>query len=81
MLSLDGIKPTRKNIASGAYPLFRPLYLVTQGNPSLEVKGFLEWLLGDEGQQAVADQGTVNLREGFRLLDLYRAGNQRANPK
>ncbi len=26
-LSLDGVAPTKENIASGKYPLFRPLYL------------------------------------------------------
>ncbi len=80
VLAIDDFKPNRANIASAAYPLFRPLYLVTQGDPSPAVKGFLKWLLSDEGQQVVSDQGTVTLLEGFRLSDLFRTQNEAVQP-
>ncbi len=74
-LALDGVKPTRDNISSGAYPLYRPLYLVTRGGPSPEIRGFLDWLLSDAGQQVVSDQGTVTMSEGFRLFELFNTRN------
>ena len=39
-LALGGVEPTRETIASGDYPLFRPLYLVTNGEPTGPAKEF-----------------------------------------
>lgn len=76
VLSLNGIEPTKGNIASGAYPLFRPLFIVTKGKPAGKVKDFIDWLLSKEGQKLISDEGTVNLEEGnelkkkFKFMDL-----------
>ena len=67
ILNLNGVQPTKANIGSGKYPLFRPLYLITKGEPSGEVKKFIDWLLSKEGQRIVSEQGTVNLIEGKSL--------------
>lgn len=66
--ALNGYAPTKANLMNGNYPYFRPLYLVTKGNPQGEVKSFLDWLLSNEGQQVVKDAGTVNLSEGKALV-------------
>jgi phosphate transport system substrate-binding protein len=62
----------KRNIASGRYPLFRPLYLVTKGHPKGRVNDFLAWIVGKEGQAELSRQGTVTLEEGKALRDLYR---------
>jgi phosphate transport system substrate-binding protein len=67
ILALDGMDPTHENIASGDYPLFRPLYLVTKGPPSGAAKEFLDWILSDKGQAVLSHAGTVNLAEGAAL--------------
>lgn len=72
ILNLNGIEPTKENIASGEYPLFRPLYVVTKGKPAGEAKAFIDWLLSKEGQKIVSDQGTVNLEEGRGLKAKFR---------
>lgn len=72
ILSLDGKVPTVSNISSGAYPLFRPLYLVTKGKPKGEVKAFLDWLVSPEGQKVIEAQGTVSLRQGKGLKDKFK---------
>ena len=72
ILNLNGIEPTKENIASAKYPLFRPLYLVTKGKPAGEAKAFIDWLLSKEGQKIVSDQGTVNLEEGRGLKAKFR---------
>ena len=72
ILNLNGIEPTKENIASAKYPLFRPLYLVTKGKPAGEVKEFIEWLLSKDGQKIVAGEGTVNLEEGRSLNAKFR---------
>ena len=71
ILAFDGVDPTPQNIASGDYPLFRPLYLVTKGPPAGAKKDFLEWILSDEGQAVLARAGTVNLAEGAALKALF----------
>lgn len=73
VLSLNGIYPSKENIASGKYPLFRPLYLVThRKNNDPEVRKFLDFALGPEGQAIISDMGTVNLNEGKALVPLWR---------
>ncbi len=67
MLKIDGVAPTKENIASGKYPLYRPLYLVTRENPAGEVKNFLDFALSPAGQSLIAAQGTVNIEEGKGL--------------
>jgi phosphate transport system substrate-binding protein len=72
VLRLNDVEPSREQIASARYPLFRPLYLVTRGAPEAEVADFLDWMIGEAGQRVVAEQGTVNLREGRGLERLFR---------
>ncbi|MHC4952966.1 MAG: phosphate ABC transporter substrate-binding protein [Planctomycetota bacterium] len=72
ILELDGVAPTKEAIASGDYPLFRPLYLVTKGEPKGEAKKFLDWIVGPEGQKVLSDAGTVNLEEGAALRSKFK---------
>ncbi len=71
-LKLNGTEPSKENIGSGKYPLFRPLYLITKGKPTGDVKEFIDWLLGEEGQNVVSEQGTVNLIEGKGLKEKFK---------
>ena len=75
-MNLNGIEPTKENIASAKYPFFRSLYLVTKGKPAGEVKAFIDWLLSKDGQKIVAGQGTVNLEEGRGLKVKFRFWQQ-----
>ena len=71
-LSIDGIEPTKANIASGSYSLYRPLYLaVNKQNTSAASKKFVDFVLSDEGQAVISQQGTVNLKEGAALKPLW----------
>ncbi|MCP4747725.1 MAG: phosphate ABC transporter substrate-binding protein [Desulfobacteraceae bacterium] len=72
ILFLDGTAPTKENVANASYPFFRPLFLMTKGEPVGEIKIFIQWLLSAEGQKVVSDQGTVNLTEGARLTKEYK---------
>jgi len=72
LLALDGVDPTKENVANGTYPLFRPLFLMTRGEPAGDVKDFLDWIVSDEGQKVISDQGTVNLEEGRGLVKKFR---------
>jgi len=52
-LSVDGSAPTRASVQSGAYPLKRPLILVTRDAPAGDVKAFLDFMLTPEAQAIV----------------------------
>ncbi|MBF0588077.1 MAG: phosphate ABC transporter substrate-binding protein [Magnetococcales bacterium] len=74
ILKIDGIAPSKENIANGRYPLFRPLYLALNKNRQSEAgRKVVDFVLSDEGQAIISDQGTVNLHEGRRLNALWNA--------
>lgn len=47
------ILPTIENVMSGEYPISRPLFLYTNGEPLGLVKEFIDFVLSEEGQQIV----------------------------
>jgi phosphate transport system substrate-binding protein len=53
-LVVDGSAPTRASVQSGAYPLKRPLILVTRDAPAGDAKAFLDFMLAPEAQAIVA---------------------------
>ena len=55
------IDPTAANIATHKYPMSRPLFLVTNGQPSGEAKVFVDFLLSDRGQALVRKHGYLSL--------------------
>ena len=74
VLAVDGAEPSKANIGSGKYPLYRPLYIVLKkSNPSKKAKAFIDFVLSDEGQAIISSQGTVNLKEGEALNSLWKS--------
>ena len=59
LLKLDGIEGSKANVASGIYPLSRPLLLITNGTPAGEVKSFIEFMQDTECQAIVKQLGYV----------------------
>lgn len=55
------VLPSARTVKDGSYPIARPLFMYTAGQPAGAVKDYLEWVLG-EGQSLVADLGFVPLR-------------------
>ena len=72
ILTLDGIPCTKENVASGNYPYFRPLYLITREKPAGELKKFLDWIVSDAGQAVISSVGTVTLKEGEKLKEKFK---------
>jgi len=61
LLSINKVDPELSNVSSGAYPLRRPLVLVTKTPPSPVVKAFIDFMLDKEGQKAVLEEDFVPL--------------------
>lgn len=62
-VALDGIEPTSAAIASGEYPMARPLFLVTDGPPGGDAARFVDYVLSDAGQQLVTKHGYLTLAQ------------------
>ena len=60
-VAVDGVEPTAESVRNGAYPMSRPLYLVTDGPPVGGAKRFIDFVLSPEGQELVARHGYLNL--------------------
>lgn len=61
LLSVNKVDPELSNVSSGAYPLRRPLVLVTKTSPSPVAKAFLDFMLDKEGQKTVLEEDFVPL--------------------
>jgi len=72
ILRLNDLEPAKVNIISTKYPYFRPLYLMTRGEPTGEIRAFLDWILSPVGQKLISEQGTVNLEEGKDLFKKFK---------
>jgi phosphate transport system substrate-binding protein len=53
--------PTLENTLNKSYPIARPLYMYTLGEPSGAVKAYLDWVHTEAGQVIVAKSGYVPL--------------------
>lgn len=54
--------PTAENVSSGEYPIARPLYIYSLGEPRGAVAEYLSWILSAAGQRVVAASGYVPVR-------------------
>ena len=55
------VLPSIETVNDGTYPISRPLYMYTAGQPAGAVKAYLDWVL-NEGQEQVAELGFVPLQ-------------------
>jgi phosphate transport system substrate-binding protein len=62
ILKLDGIAATQATVKDETYPLWRFLYMYSNGEPAGVAKAYVDWILGPDGQKVVTDQGFVTLQ-------------------
>ena len=51
--------PSVENTLNGTYPIARPLYIYSLGEPSGDIKKYLDWILSEVGQSIVSKSGYV----------------------
>jgi len=61
LLSINKIEPEPANVSTGAYPLRRPITLVSKNPPSPVTKAFMDFMLEKEGQKIVQEEEFVPL--------------------
>ena len=56
------VNPSVATASDGSYPIARPLFMYTNGEPQGEIKSYLDWILSDEGQCIILDKGYAPAR-------------------
>jgi phosphate transport system substrate-binding protein len=56
------VEPSIETVNQGLYPIARPLYMYTNGEPTGAIKEYLNWILSGEGQALVRQVGFVPLK-------------------
>ena len=59
-LHVDGVEPDVKTVKSGTYPVSRPLFMYTNGQPTGIVKQFIDLPKTAEGRKIISEIGFVN---------------------
>lgn len=61
-LQFNGVEATVENVSNGAYALSRPFNIVyREGGLSELAQDFIDWIMGAEGQQVVAENGYISV--------------------
>jgi len=55
------VEPTMRTTLSKEYPIARSLQVYTLGQPAGEVKEYIEWMMGPDGQRVLEESGYVPL--------------------
>ncbi len=60
-LSVNGVNASDETIKDGSYVLQRPFLFLTSNEPDEATQNFINWVLSDEGQQIVENEGLVRV--------------------
>lgn len=58
-VAIDGVLPNRENVVGKRYPLARPTFFYTNGQPAGETARFIAFALGPEGRQMTEKVGFI----------------------
>jgi len=56
------VQPVLENIVNGSFPITRALLLITDGEPTGDVKAFIDFVLSEKGQEIVEEAGYVRIK-------------------
>ncbi len=57
------VMPSTATAIDKTYPIARPLFMYTNGEPTGAVKEYLDWILSDEGQRIILAKGYAPVRQ------------------
>ncbi|SHG48329.1 phosphate ABC transporter substrate-binding protein, PhoT family (TC 3.A.1.7.1) [Thermosyntropha lipolytica DSM 11003] len=61
-VKVDGVEAKEENIKNGSYKISRPFIYLTKGEPTGVVKAFIDFVLSEEGQKIMQDEGAVPVK-------------------
>lgn len=68
--TLTPYKPYQAYIATGEYPLFRKVFMITTASGSTLMKSFYDFMTGPIGQKIIANTGVLPYRMNPRVVEL-----------
>ena len=68
--TLTPYKPYQAYIATGEYPLFRKIYMITTASGSTVMKSFYDFVTGTIGQKIMANTGILPYHMNPRIIEL-----------
>jgi len=69
MACIDGggggacVNPSVSTASDRSYPIARPLFMYTNGEPQGVIKGYMDWILSDAGQCILSNKGYAPVRD------------------
>ena len=57
------VNPSVTTASDRSYPIARPLFMYTNGEPKGAIKGYMDWILSDAGQCILLDKGYAPVRD------------------
>ena len=57
------VSPTVATASDRSYPIARPLFMYTNGQPKGAIKGYMDWILSDTGQCILKKKGYAPIRD------------------
>ncbi len=58
-VTVHGVPCTTEEVVAGRYPLVRPVYLLTKGEPTGACKAFIDYICSAEGQRTIKESGLI----------------------
>lgn len=62
-VKIDGTEATAENIKSGDYKVVRPFHIATSAEVSEAAADFISYIMSEEGQQVISDNGYIALED------------------
>lgn len=60
-VKIDGAEASAVNVSNGSYKVSRPFNIATKGTPNEVTQDFINFILSEEGQKVVSDNGYIAL--------------------
>ncbi|MGI9418788.1 MAG: phosphate ABC transporter substrate-binding protein [Geminicoccaceae bacterium] len=57
------VTPSVETASDRTYPIARPLFMYTNGEPEGDIKAYLDWILSDAGQCIILEKGYAPVRD------------------
>ena len=61
-IEVNKVMPSKETVNSDTYPLARPLFMYTNGEPTGAVKEFIDFVMSEEGQKLVEENGYISVK-------------------